>query len=114
MAADEPRRGECSWLLEDNVRSNARKEVSEWDDHRYEFADGSAVVTDHDDWDFGIHREWLDEPAVVEYCRREAERWEGIDNTPQFILLWPGNPRFKVKWTQPRAATAVGEPKEND
>ena len=109
LASDEPRTGNCSWLLNrENVYGSGKETQGEGGTYRYEFADGSAITTDLDDWEFGVHREWLDDPAVLEYCRQHLEDYPDYPDTiPQFVGESRYDPRWKQEWILPRPASAV-------
>ena len=63
------RRGTCSGLLNSEIVYRVAKEIQGKSSYRrFEFDDGSAIVTDLDDWEFGVHREWHTDPWWKQEC----------------------------------------------
>ena len=106
------RRGTCSGLLNSEIVYRVAKEIQGKSSYRrFEFDDGSAIVTDLDDWEFGVHREWLDDQAVLDYCRHKAEALTGHPaTTPQFVGEWHTDPWWKQECILPRAAPSAPRP----
>ena len=83
--------------LDRQVTTRVWHESPDWT--RYEWPDGSAIVSCGDAWDYGVHATRLREAQQLLDRQRDSDYWDSGERA-EFVITFD-NPVFSTDWMYP-------------